>query len=148
MVLKVTTSDEEGCERLWAVNTKEVIGDGNGNFSALRIADVACKTNADGVRMFSEVTGSERVIPCELALLAMGFLYPDKSGIISELELELDNRGNVRTAPNDYQTKLHKVFACGDMRRGQSLIVHAISEGRECARKVDEYLMGSTVLPR
>ena len=146
MLLKVTTSHEEGCERLWAVTTKEFIGDGNGNLSALRIADVEWKTNADGVRMFSEVTGSERVIPCELALLAMGFLYPDKSGIISELELELDNRGNVRTAPNDYQTKLHKVFACGDMRRGQSLIVHAISEGRECARKVDEYLMGESLL--
>jgi glutamate synthase (NADPH/NADH) small chain len=93
---------------------------------------------------FEEVPGSEREIPCELALLAMGFLHPQKEGMLEQLGVELDERGNVKA--NAYQTSVNKVFAAGDMRRGQSLVVWAISEGREAARKVDLFLMGESKL--
>jgi glutamate synthase (NADPH/NADH) small chain len=93
-----------------------------------------------------EVPGSEREMPCELALLAMGFVHPQKEGLLQQLEVELDERGNVRASEKAFQTSIAKIFTAGDMRRGQSLVVWAISEGRECARKVDEYLMGSSVL--
>lgn len=91
---------------------------------------------------------SEREIPCELALLAMGFLYPQKEGMLDQLGVETTGVGNVRASERSYQTTISKVFAAGDMRRGQSLVVWAISEGRECARKVDEYLMGKPLLER
>lgn len=147
MLLKTTSSHEEGCERKWAITTKEFIGDGNGNLKALRVADVEWATNADGtLKSFTEVPGSEREMPCELALLAMGFLYPQREGLLDELNLEYDPRGNVRTGDKDYQTKVPKIFSCGDMRRGQSLVVWAISEGRECARSIDKYLMGTSML--
>jgi len=93
-----------------------------------------------------EREGSERVIPCETALLAMGFLYPQREGLLTDLDVELDDRGNVKATEKEYQTNISKIFACGDMRRGQSLVVWAISEGRECARKVDEFLMGVSLL--
>jgi glutamate synthase (NADPH/NADH) small chain len=86
------------------------------------------------------------VIPCELALLAMGFVHPQHEGLVNDLTVELDERGNVRAAEKSYQTNIEKIFAAGDIRRGQSLVVWAISEGRECARKVDEFLMGSSLL--
>ena len=92
---------------------------------------------------FTEVPGSERELPCELALLAMGFVHPQHEGLLKELDVELDDRGNVRASDKSYQTNIAKVFTAGDMRRGQSLVVWAISEGRECARKVDEYLIGA-----
>ncbi len=95
---------------------------------------------------FIEVQGTERVIPCELALLAMGFLHPLQKGMISELGVDLDERGNVKAGEKSFQTNISKVFSCGDMRRGQSLVVWAISEGRECAHKVDEFLMGNSFL--
>ena len=95
---------------------------------------------------FVEVAGTEQEIPCELALLAMGFVHPQHEGLVNELGVELDDRGNVKAAEKSYQTNIAKIFAAGDMRRGQSLVVWAISEGRECARKVDEYLMGSSLL--
>ena len=98
---------------------------------------------------FTEIAGSEREIPCELALLAMGFLHPQQSGLLNELGTELDERGNVKATDKKYQTNIPKVFTAGDMRRGQSLVVWAISEGRECARKVDEYLgNGNSILER
>jgi len=90
-----------------------------------------------------EVSGSEQDIPCELALLAMGFVHPRHEGLLNELGIELDDRGNVKASEKDYQTNIAKIFTAGDMRRGQSLVVWAISEGRECARKVDEYLIGA-----
>jgi glutamate synthase (NADPH/NADH) small chain len=93
-----------------------------------------------------EVPGTEETIPCELALLAMGFVHPQQEGLVNELGLELDERGNVRATEKSYQTNIKKIFVAGDMRRGQSLVVWAISEGRECARKVDEFLMGSSLL--
>ncbi|HKC36890.1 MAG TPA: glutamate synthase subunit beta [Chitinophagaceae bacterium] len=146
MVLKTTTSHEEGCERQWAVATKEFIGDENGNLKALKIVDLEWKIVDGKAAQFVEVKGSEREIPCELALLAMGFVYPQHKGLINELEVELDARGNVKASEKDYRTNLSKVFTAGDMRRGQSLVVWAISEGRECARKIDEFLSGVSAL--
>jgi glutamate synthase (NADPH) small chain len=95
---------------------------------------------------FVEIKGSERKLPCELALLAMGFVHPQHDGMIGELELELDERGNVRASEKAYQTNIPKIFTAGDMRRGQSLVVWAIKEGRDCAEKVDEFLVGRSLL--
>ena len=145
MVLKTTTSHEEGCERQWATATKEFVGDGKGNLKGLKIVDLEWKASTDGRPAgFSEMPGSEREIPCELALLAMGFLYPESNGLLDQLEIEKDDRGNVKATEKEYQTSLPKIFAAGDVRRGQSLVVWAISEGRECARKVDEFLNNGT----
>jgi glutamate synthase (NADPH) small chain len=147
MVLKTTSSHEEGCERQWAMATKEFISDGNGNLSALKIVQLEWKMAEDGrAAKFEEVAGTEQVIPCELALLAMGFVHPQHEGLVNEFGLELDERGNVRAGEKTYQTNVEKIFTAGDMRRGQSLVVWAISEGRECARKVDEFLMGESLL--
>lgn len=147
MLLKNTTSHEEGCERQWAVATKAFIGDKDGNLKALRIVDLEWKFAEDGrPATFVEREGSEREIPCELALLAMGFLHPQQEGLLQESGVELDERGNVKASEKEYQTNISRIFSCGDMRRGQSLVVWAISEGRECARKVDEYLVGSSLL--
>ena len=147
MVLKTSSSHEEGCERDWAIATKEFIGDGNGNLKALKTVKLEWKFSEDEkASQFVEVPGSEEEIPCELALLAMGFVHPQHDGFINELEIELDNRGNVRATEKDYQTNISKIFVAGDMRRGQSLVVWAISEGRECAKKVDGYLVGASCL--
>lgn len=146
MLLKTTTSHEEGCERQWAVATKEFVGDENGNLKALKIVDLEWKIVDGKAAQFVEIKDSERELPCELALLAMGFVHPQHVGLINELGVELDSRGNVKATEKEYHTSLPKVFAAGDMRRGQSLVVWAISEGRECARKVDEFLMGNASL--
>jgi glutamate synthase (NADPH) small chain len=147
MVLKTTTSHEEGVERQWAINTKAFLGDENGNLKALQIVDLQWTASADGrPASFTEVPGSIREIPCEAAFLAMGFLHPQHVGLVDELAVEKDERGNVRATEKNYQTNRSKIFAAGDMRRGQSLVVWAISEGRECARKVDEFLMGHSLL--
>ncbi|MFT3903452.1 MAG: glutamate synthase subunit beta [Niabella sp.] len=147
MLLKTTTSHEEGAQRHWSIATKEFIGDNNGKLKALKVVDLQWTTPEPGKpARFTEVPGSEREIPCELALLAMGFVHPQHEGMLDQLELELDARGNVLATEKFYKTSISKVFAAGDMRRGQSLVVWAISEGRECARKVDEFLMGSSLL--
>lgn len=147
MILKTTSSHEEGAERNWSVATKEFIADENGNLTALRLVDLSWQTPAEGgPAKFVEIAGSQREIPCELALLALGFVSPQKEGMISKLDIELDERGNVKASEKNYQTNIAKIFAAGDMRRGQSLVVWAISEGRECARKVEEYLMGFSTL--
>jgi len=143
MVLKTSSSHEEGADRHWAIATKEFIGDEQGNLKALRTVKLEWAFTEDGkAARFTEVPGSERELPCELALLAMGFVHPQHHGLLKELDVELDDRGNVRASDKNYQTNIAKVFTAGDMRRGQSLVVWAISEGRECARKVDEYLVG------
>ena len=148
MILKTTSSHEEGAKRHWAIATKEFIGDENGNLKALKIVDLEWKfTEENKPAQFVEVPGSEVEIPCELALLAMGFLHPQHEGLLSQLDLELDERGNIKASEKEFHTNISKIFAAGDMRRGQSLVVWAISEGRECARKVDEYLMGFSLLP-
>ncbi|MFA7472723.1 MAG: FAD-dependent oxidoreductase, partial [Spirosomataceae bacterium] len=146
MMLRTSTSHEEGCHREWAINTKAFIGDEEGNLKALRIVKLDWQKDPETGRMLmQEVPGTEEEIPCELALLAAGFLHPQHLGLVSDLELELDERGNIRT--HDYQSVSNeKVFAAGDCRRGQSLVVWAISEGREAARAVDKYLMGESLL--
>ncbi|MEO8413146.1 MAG: glutamate synthase subunit beta [Ginsengibacter sp.] len=147
MILKTSSSHEEGVKRHWAIATKEFIGDDNGNLTALRVVDLEWKfTDDNKPAKFVEVPGSETEIPCEVALLAMGFLHPQHEGLLEQLEIELDERGNVRASEKNYHTNISKIFTAGDMRRGQSLVVWAISEGRECARKVDEYLMSSSFL--
>jgi len=147
MVLKTTSSHEEGCQRYWGVNTKEFLGDGNGNLRALKVTDVTWETDIMGRPMkFTEIEGSEREIECQRVFLAMGFLNPQHEGMLSSLNVSLDERKNVKAKEGAYRTNVSKVFAAGDMRRGQSLVVWAISEGRECARKVDEFLMGHSIL--
>ncbi len=147
MVLKTSTSHEEGADRHWAIATKEFIGDDKGNLKGLKLVDLTWSFGEDGrPGRFVEVAGSERTVPCELAFLAMGFLHPQFKGMLEDLSIETDERGNVKATEKAYQTSIPKVFAAGDMRRGQSLVVWAISEGRECARKVDEFLMGASQL--
>ncbi|MBK0380964.1 glutamate synthase subunit beta [Mucilaginibacter segetis] len=147
MVLKTTSSHEEGCERFWGINTKEFLGDENGELRALRVTDVSWEIDVMGRPMkFTEVEGSEREIPCQRVFLAMGFLHPQFEGALEELGVNLDERKNAKAKEGIYRTNVSKVFTAGDMRRGQSLVVWAISEGRETARKVDEFLMGHSNL--
>jgi glutamate synthase (NADPH/NADH) small chain len=148
MLLKVTSSHEEGANRNWAVNTQKFNADENGNLKSLSVIEVQWEVDLNGRALgFKEIEGTEKEFPCELVLLAMGFLHPQKQGLLDKLGVELDERGNVKAIEGNYQTNIPKVFAAGDMRRGQSLVVWAISEGRETARKVDEYLMGYSKLP-
>ena len=149
MTLKTSSSHEEGANRQWAIATKAFIGDEKGQLKSLQIVDLEWKFSEDGrPAKFVEVAGSEREIPCELALLAMGFVHPQHEGLVEELGVELDERGNVKASEKAFQTNIPKIFTAGDMRRGQSLVVWAISEGRECARKVDEYIMGFSMLEK
>ena len=145
MILRTSSSHQEGCDREWAVLTKAFLGDKGGKLRALQTVEIEWKKGEDGRHRFHEIPGSEREIPCELALLAVGFLHGQHKGMIAQMGVELDGRGNVKA--EDYQSSIPKIFTAGDMRRGQSLVVWAISEGRECARAVDKYLMGSTALP-
>lgn len=147
MLLKTTSSHEEGCERAWAVNTKEFVGDADGNLTGVKVVDVEWETDVFGRPVkFKEVEGSERILPAQRVFLAMGFLHPQKQGLLEQLGVELDERGNVKAKEGLYKTSVDKVFAAGDMRRGQSLVVWAISEGREAARRVDLFLTGTTAL--
>jgi glutamate synthase (NADPH/NADH) small chain len=147
MVLKTTSSHEEGVERSWGINTKEFLGDENGELRALKVTDVSWEIDVMGRPIkFSEVEGSEREIPCQHVFLAMGFVNPQFEGALEQLKVALDGRNNVNAKEGVYRTNVSKVFAAGDMRRGQSLVVWAISEGREAARKVDEFLMGHSNL--
>lgn len=145
-ILRTSTSHEEGCDRKWALVTKEFIGDANGNLTGLKIAEMGWTTTQSGkMPKYQELPGTEKTLPCELALLAIGFLHPQHFGMLNELGVEYDERGNV-SCNEKYQTSVTKVFSAGDMRRGQSLVVWAISEGREAARHVDEFLMGESKL--
>ena len=147
MTLKKSSSHEEGATRYWAIATKEFLGDENGNLRALKVVDLEWrKLEGSTQAQFVEVAGSEREMPCELALLAMGFIHPQHKGLLQQLDVDLDDRGNVKASEKEYKTNIEKIFTAGDMRRGQSLVVWAISEGRECARQVDEHLMGYSVL--
>jgi len=142
--LRTSSSHEEGCDRDWSVTTKELIGE-NGKVTALKGARVEWK---DG--KMTEVPGSEFTIKADLVLLAMGFVSPVQK-VLDAFGVEKDTRGNAKATTDGtgcYKTSKDKVFAAGDMRRGQSLVVWAIREGRQCARAVDEFLMGSSTLPR
>ena len=148
MKLRTSSSQEEGCERDWSVGTKAFLGEG-GKVSKLRGNKVEWSRDAvTGQMKMREVEGSEFEIPADLVLLAMGYLHPKHTGLLSQLGVKLDGRGNVEANTEAYQTSVAKVFSAGDMRRGQSLVVWAIREGRQCARAVDEFLMGSSLLPR
>jgi glutamate synthase (NADPH/NADH) small chain len=147
MKLRTSSSHEEGCERDWAINTVELEGK-NGQVKELRAVRVEWKTDpATGRMSMTPIAGSEMTFPADLVLLAMGFTAPVRQ-VLDAFAVEADQRGNVAANTDDYQTSRAKVFAAGDMRRGQSLIVWAIREGRQCARSVDEFLMGSSTLPR
>ena len=145
--LRTSSSQEEGCERDWAVLTRRAIG-GNGQVEALECVRVEWQRSPDGRFAMQEVPDSGFALKADLVLLAMGFLGPRRPGMVEQSGVALDPRGNVGANTVDYQTSVAKIFAAGDMRRGQSLVVWAIREGRQCARAIDEFLMGSSLLPR
>ncbi|WP_134730449.1 glutamate synthase subunit beta [Amycolatopsis nivea] len=141
MIYRVTSAHEEGGERLYSVNTQEFLADENGRVRALKLVEVR---NEGG--KFVPVEGTETELPAQLVLLAMGFLGPQREGLLTDLGVELDQRGNV-VRDKDFKTTVDNVFVAGDMGRGQSLIVWAIAEGRSCAAGVDAFLTGRGVLP-
>ena len=144
---RTSSSQEEGCERDFAVQTKRAIGT-DGKITGLECVKVDWQLGDGGKMNLVEVPGSEFTLKADLVLLAMGFVGPRKAGLVEQAGVELDARGNVKAATSNYKTSAAKIFSCGDMRRGQSLVVWAIREGRQCARGVDEFLMGSSELPR
>ena len=144
--LKTSSSHEEGSHREWSILTKEFIGDGKGNLNALKTVEVEWKKIPGERPQLAEIDGSEKEWPCELALLALGFTGPEKT-VPEQFGLTYDVHGNIK-GENHYQTAKKNIFAAGDVRRGQSLIVWAISEGREAAHQVDTFLMGSSTLPK
>jgi len=144
---RTSSSQEEGCERDWAVLAKRAIGV-DGRITALECVRVEWGKGADGRMRMQEVDGSAFELKADLVLLAMGFLGPRPEPLLSQAGVDLDPRGNVRADTDSYRTSVPRIFSCGDMRRGQSLVVWAIREGRQCARSVDAFLMGETRLPR
>jgi glutamate synthase (NADPH/NADH) small chain len=145
MLYRVSSAHEEGGERVYAVNTECFLGDDSGNVSALRAHEVEQKF-VDGRMTFEKIDGTDFELPCDLVLLAMGFVGPQREGLLEQLGVELNERGNV-ARDGEFRTNLPNVFVAGDMGRGQSLIVWAIAEGRSCAAAVDAFLMGDTLLP-
>ncbi len=145
--LRTSSSQEEGCDRDWAVLTKRAVGSDR-HVTALECVRVDWAKGADGRWVTQEVADSAFTLPADLVLLAMGFLGPRKTGMVEQSGVALDTRGNILADTLDYRTSVAKVFAAGDMRRGQSLVVWAIREGRQCARAIDAFLMGSSLLPR
>ena len=139
LVLRTSSSHEEGVDRTWSILTKSFIGDENGNISGLKTVKVVWRNGE-----FDEVPNTEKVYPCDLVLIAVGFVHTQKEGLLSHLNINLDERGNVKA--HNYKTNLDKVFTAGDMRRGQSLVVWAIQEGREAARALDESISGKSSL--
>jgi len=140
--MRTSSSQEEGAARQWSVSTKSIEGEAGG---AKTLNAISVEWGSNGPQ---EIAGSEFSLKADLILLAMGFVHPVRDGMLEALGAELDGRGNVQANTDDYKTSVEKVFAAGDMRRGQSLVVWAIREGRQTARAVDEFLMGSSDLPR
>ncbi|MGH7113475.1 MAG: glutamate synthase subunit beta [Stellaceae bacterium] len=145
--LRTSSSQEEGCERDWSVLTKRAIGS-DGRVTALECVRVEWAKSPDGRFAMQEIPDSEFALKADLVLLAMGFLGPRRAGMVEQSRIALDPRGNVLANTLDYRTSVPKLFAAGDMRRGQSLVVWAIREGRQCARAIDELLIGTSLLPR
>jgi glutamate synthase (NADPH/NADH) small chain len=144
-MLRTSTSHDEGVNRLWSISLEEFIKDENGHLKGLYIGDIVNELQEG--KMISKVI-NHREIPCELALVAAGFLHTDHGHLINEITsigISLDERGNIVT-DSKYQTSQDKIFIAGDARRGQSLVVWGISEGREAARNIDSFLMGHTIL--
>ena len=149
--MRTSSSQEEGCERLFSVATKEFIENESGNLHAIKCVKVEWVKDPEGKWQLNEIEGSEFELRADIVTLAMGFVHPVHRGMLKELELELDAMGNVKGTTEGseaYSTSMDKVFSAGDMRRGQSLVVWAIREGRQCAHAIDTYLMGYTSLPR
>ncbi|MCB1851304.1 MAG: hypothetical protein KDI83_11100 [Gammaproteobacteria bacterium] len=149
--MRTSSSQEEGCTRIWSVATKEFVGDDQGSVKKLRCVKVEWHKDDAGNWQMSEVAGSEFELDADLVTLAMGFLHPVHKGMLEELKTSLDKSGNVKARTEGrsaYKTSIDGIFTAGDMRRGQSLVVWAIREGRQCARAVDQYLMKSSGLPR
>jgi len=144
---RTSSSQEEGCERDWSVLTRRAVGE-NGRIVALDCVRLNWVKDPSGRMQMREVPGSEFRLDADLVLLAMGFLGPRQEGMIEQSGVKLDARGNVLADTDRYRTSVGGIFAAGDMRRGQSLVVWAIREGRQCARAIDEFLMGSSTLPR
>ncbi len=147
MKLRTSTSQEEGAQRDWSVATKAFRGE-SGWVTAVQVVRVNWQPEDAGHWVMREVPGSQFALKAELVLLALGFVHPIQEGLLAELSVALDEKGTVKADPKNYQTSVDKVFTAGDMRRGQSLVVWAIREGRQCAHAVDEYLMGWSDLPR
>jgi glutamate synthase (NADPH/NADH) small chain len=145
--LRTSSSHEEGCDREFAIATKRFVGEG-GKVTALECVRLEWVAGDDGRMQMREVEGSAFLMKADLVLLAMGFVGPKHEGLIEQGGVELDPRGNVRANVDDYRTSEPNIFTCGDMRRGQSLVVWAIREGRQCAQAVDAFLMGASKLPR
>ncbi len=145
--LRTSTSHDEGCERDWSVLTKK-IREKNGKIEALELVRVNWEADDSGGFAMTEIADSAFELKADLVLLAMGFLHPTKAGMLDDMGVEIDPRGNVKADTVDYATSIPGVWSAGDMRRGQSLVVWAIREGRQCARSVDQALMGHSILPR
>ena len=145
--MRTSSSQEEGAGRDWSVLTKRAV-ESDGKITGLECVKVEWKLGDGGRMNMVEIPGSEFTLKADLVLLAMGFLGPRKAGLVEQAGVTLDPRGNVAANTNDYKSSAAKTFSCGDMRRGQSLVVWAIREGRQCARAVDEFMMGSSQLPR
>lgn len=145
MILKTASSHEEGGQRHWAILTKKFIKRNN-TLKSLECVKVNFEQDEKGCQQMKEIPGSGFVIPADLVIIAVGFLHPEHKGLLEDLKVDFDQRGNVKTN-SDYMTSIPKVFSAGDMRRGQSLVVWAISEGRRAANGVDKYLMGESFLP-
>ena len=144
LMLRTSSSQEEGCDRIWAVQTKAFLPDINGHIRAVQVIDVEWSRDEKGKKIMVEKPDTERELLCELLLIAIGFSHTEHSGLVTQLNLEKDERGNI--SEKNFKTNAEKVFVAGDATRGQSLVVWAISEGRECAREVDKFLMGSSAL--
>jgi len=145
--LRTSSSQDEGAVRDWSVATKSIEGE-DGRVTAINCVRLEWQQDDNGQWQMTEIPGSEFQLKADMVLLAMGFVHPVYEGMLQELGVELDPRGNVLADTDQYRTSIDKVFAAGDMRRGQSLVVWAIREGRQCARAVDEFLMGCSDLPR
>ena len=145
--LRTSSSQDEGAVRDWSVATKSIEGE-DGGVTAINCVRLEWQQDDNGQWQMTEIPGSEFQLKADMVLLAMGFVHPVYEGMLQELGVELDPRGNVLADTDQYRTSIDKVFAAGDMRRGQSLVVWAIREGRQCARAVDEFLMGCSDLPR
>jgi len=144
--MRTSSSQDEGAVRDWSVATKSIEGE-NGKVTTINCIRLDWKQDANGQWKMEEIPGSEFQLKADLVLLAMGFVHPVHEGMLQEMDVALDPRGNVQADTEQYQTSIEKVYSAGDMRRGQSLVVWAIREGRQCARTVDEFLMGSSDLP-
>lgn len=140
-LLQVTSSHEEGVDRKWSVNSKEFVKDENGNLTGVRLVEAEWTKDPDGKwNLYTEKPNSEFVIECDLAFIALGYTHVEHKGLVEALDIHLDPKGNLIGNNKEYKTNQTKVFSCGDARKGQSLVVWAIAEGRECAAKVTEFL--------